>query len=63
MCDGCRLNQNRHFIFITAFSENHAVYNVEKYGTDRQATDDDVIRSMRFACWTTKATDAHTDIV
>jgi hypothetical protein len=26
--------------------------NVEKYGTARQATDDNIIRRMRFACWT-----------
>jgi hypothetical protein len=30
---------------------------VEKYGTDRQATDDNIIRYMRFACWMTKITD------
>jgi hypothetical protein len=34
--------------------------NVEKYGTARQATDDNIIRRMRFACWITKATDTHT---
>jgi hypothetical protein len=33
---------------------------VEKYGTARQATDDNIIRRMRFACWITKATDTHT---
>jgi hypothetical protein len=33
--------------------------NVEKYGTARQATDDNIIRRMRFACWVTKATDTH----
>jgi hypothetical protein len=30
--------------------------NVEKYGTARQATDDNIIRRMRFACWITEAT-------
>jgi hypothetical protein len=30
---------------------------VEKYGTARQATDDNIIRRMRFTCWITKATD------
>jgi hypothetical protein len=30
---------------------------VEKYGTARQATDDYIIRRMRFSCWITKATD------
>jgi hypothetical protein len=33
---------------------------VEKYGTARQATDDNITRRMRFACWITKATDTHT---
>jgi hypothetical protein len=36
---------------------------VEKYGTARQATDDDIIRRMRFACRITKARDAHTEYV
>jgi hypothetical protein len=31
--------------------------NVEKYGTAREPTDDNIIRHMRFACWVTKATD------
>jgi hypothetical protein len=29
---------------------------VEEYGRTRQATDDGIIRRMRFACWITKAT-------
>jgi hypothetical protein len=39
------------------FFENRAVFldNVEKYGTVRHATDDSIIRRMRFACWITKA--------
>jgi hypothetical protein len=36
---------------------------VEKYGTARQATDDNIIRRMRFACWVTKATDTHSEYV
>jgi hypothetical protein len=36
---------------------------VEKHGTARQATDDNIIRRMRFACWITKATDTHTEYV
>ena len=31
----------------------------EKYGTPEQATDDNIIRRMRFACWINKATDKH----
>jgi len=29
---------------------------VEKYRTAREATDNDTLRCMRFACWITKAT-------
>jgi hypothetical protein len=36
---------------------------VEKYGTARQATDDNIIRRMRFACWITKATDTYSEYV
>jgi hypothetical protein len=34
---------------------------VEKYGRARQATDDNIIQRMRFACWITKATDTHSE--
>jgi hypothetical protein len=37
--------------------------NVEKYATARQATDDNIIRRMRFACWITKVTDTHSQYV
>ena len=39
-------------------TENRAVFeiNVEKYGTDRQTTDDKIILRMRFAFWINKAT-------
>jgi hypothetical protein len=30
--------------------------NVQKYGTAGQATDDNITRRMRFACWITKVT-------
>jgi hypothetical protein len=36
---------------------------VEKYGTARQATDDNIILRMRFARWITKATDTHSQYV
>jgi hypothetical protein len=36
---------------------------VEKYGTARQATDDNTIRRMRFVCWITKATDTDSEYV
>jgi hypothetical protein len=32
---------------------------VEKYGTARQETDDNVTRRMHFACCITKVTDTH----
>jgi len=34
--------------------------NLEKCGTAIQATDDSIIWRMLFACWTTKATNTHT---
>jgi hypothetical protein len=34
--------------------------NLEKYGGSRQATDDNIIPSMRTACWVSKVTDTHT---
>jgi hypothetical protein len=36
---------------------------VEKYDTARQATDDNIIRRNRIACWITKATDTHSEYV
>jgi hypothetical protein len=39
----------------------HLWDNVEEHGTARQATDDNVIRRVRVACWVTKAnTHTHT---
>jgi hypothetical protein len=32
---------------------------VEKCGKAGQATDDNIIRRMRFACWISKAADTH----
>ena len=36
---------------------------MEKYGKAGQATDDDIIRSLRIACWITKATSTHSEHV
>ena len=36
---------------------------MEKYGTAGQATNDNIIRCMRFACCITKATDTHSESV
>jgi hypothetical protein len=49
---------------ITFFLKSCRLWvNVEKYGTARQATDDNIIRRMRFACRITKATDTHSEYV
>jgi hypothetical protein len=47
------------------FPENRAVYETmrKKHGKARQATDDNTLRRIRFACWTTKATDTHSEYV
>ena len=34
-----------------------------KHGRTGQATDDNIIRRMRFACWIKKATDTHSENV
>jgi len=36
---------------------------MEKYGSARQATDDNIIQYMCFACWIPKATDRHSEYV
>ena len=37
------------------FEKSYSLWdNVEKYGTARQATDDNIIRRMRIACWIKK---------
>jgi hypothetical protein len=60
----CRENQNTHFIFNKYFPKIVPFLdNVEKYGRARQATDDNIIRGMCFACWITKATDTHSEYV
>jgi hypothetical protein len=45
---------------ITFFRKSCPLWNnVKKYGIARQATDDNIIWRMRFACWIIKATDTH----
>jgi hypothetical protein len=41
----------------------HCWDNVEKYGTARHATDDNIIWLMHFACWKTKASAIHSEYV
>jgi hypothetical protein len=62
----CRENQNTHFMFNNFFPKIVPFlisYNVEKYGRARQATDDNIIRRVRFACWVTKPTDTHSEYI
>jgi hypothetical protein len=59
-----RKNQNTHFMFDNFFLESCLLWdNVEIYCRDREVTDDNIIRCMRFACWITKATHTHTEYV
>ena len=49
---------------ITSFRKSCRLWgNVEKYNVARQAAYDDIIRSMRFACWINKATNTHSEYV
>ena len=60
-------NQNTHFIFSNFFFffwKSFCLWNnVEKYGTAGQATDDNMIWHMHFACWITNVTDTHSQYV
>jgi hypothetical protein len=53
-----------HFLCSITFSRKSCRLwdNVEKYGRARQATDNNIIWRMRFACWITKAIDTHSDM-
>jgi hypothetical protein len=55
----CRENQNTHFMLNKYFSENFSVCKImlKSILRARQATDDKIIRRVRFACWITKNTD------
>jgi hypothetical protein len=49
---------------VTFFWKSCSLWdNVEKYGAAGQATDDNIMRRMRFACNKTKATDTHLEYV
>jgi hypothetical protein len=52
-----RGNQNTYFMSYKLFFWN----SVEKYCGKREATNDLIIRRMRYACWITKATDTHSE--
>jgi len=36
---------------------------VENFGRARQATDDNIVRRIRFACWINKVTDTYSEYV
>jgi hypothetical protein len=62
----CRENQNMHFGFNTLFPKIVSfMRKCGNFGRARQCTDGNIIRRMRFACWTTitKATDTHSEYV
>jgi hypothetical protein len=51
-------------LFIYIFRKSrHLLGNMEKYGTARQATDDNITRRIRFACWISKAIDTKSEYV
>jgi hypothetical protein len=60
----CRENQNTHFMFNNFFFRKSChLCDLEKYGTARQATDDNITQRMRFACLIAKATDTYPEYV
>jgi hypothetical protein len=61
----CRENENINFNFQKLFFRKSCRWrdNVEKYGTAGQATDSNIIRRMRFACWINKDTSTHSEYV
>jgi len=62
----CRENQKSHFMFNNFFffrKSCRLLDKVEKYGRARQATDDSIIRRMRFASQITKATETDSNFV
>jgi hypothetical protein len=60
----CTEIQNTYCLFGKRFRKNRVVSAVMwKTGAAGQATDDNIIRRMRFAFWITKATDTHSEYV
>jgi len=58
-------NQNTHFMFNNFFSRKLCCLwdNVGRYYRAGQATDDNIIRRMRTACWIIKATNTYSEYV
>jgi hypothetical protein len=59
----CRENQNTHFMLNNLSRKSCRLWDVEKYDTVRQATNDSIIHRMRFARFINKATEAHSEYV
>ena len=60
----CREYQDIHFMFNNFFFQKSChLQDVKKYGTAKQATDDNIIWSMCFAFWINTATDMHSEYV
>ena len=59
----CRENQDTHFMFNNCFPRKSCRCwdSVGKCWKVGQATCDNIIRRMRFACWTSKATNTHSE--
>jgi hypothetical protein len=59
-----RENQNTHFTFNNVFPKIAPLWdNVEKCDGAMEATDDDTIEHMRFACLFNKATDTRSEYI
>jgi len=60
----CGENQKHKFWINKMFPERREVYDTrwKKYGNDRKATDDNIIRRMRL-CRIAKATDTHSEYI
>jgi len=61
----CRKKIKTYFVFNNFFFENcvFCVIMWKKINKTRQATDDNTLRRMRFACWITKATETYVEYV
>jgi hypothetical protein len=61
--ESCREKSEHDFMFnkVISLQSCRLRDNVEKYGTAGQTTDGNI--TWRIACWTTKATDTHSEYV
>jgi hypothetical protein len=57
----CIENHETAFVFYNFSPENHTLY--ETFCTAGQATNDNIIRRLRFACWITKNTNILSEYV